>query len=327
MRLSRTSRRPGFTLIELLVVIAIIAVLVGMLLPAVQKVREAANRASCGNNLKQVGIALHNYHDTFGSFPAGGTQSPAGGYGHSWWILTLPYIEQGNLFAQFDIKGAYSPHTGLVYYGTNEYNGRVMSQAFITILFCPSSSLPRRELVGSTPGDGVPSTTYVGISGAIDHLTTVDRDGETYPHYGIGKVSRGGVLISHETVRIADISDGTSNTLMVAEQSDYCRTAGGARVDCRSDFGHSLSMGPGWPGENRHWNLTTVRYQINDKTWENKGVGETYYGQNRPVQSAHIAGAMGLMSDGSTRLLPSSVPLQTLYNLSNRNDGNTINGF
>ncbi len=319
----------GFTLVELLVVIAIIGILVALLLPAVQAAREAARRMDCTNRLKQWALAMHNHHDTYKMFPKGGTQSPKGGYGHSFWVLLLPYIEQQSLYDQFDQKGDYSSHTGLIYSGTNQYNGTLLAGKHLEALFCPSSPLNRQVLVGSISGQsqGVLSTTYVGILGAVDHRTRLDRGGESNAHAGKGIISRGGVLLSHENKRMADITDGSSNTLVVGEQSDFCRNNAGARLDCRSDFGHCFSMGPGGAGENRHWNLTSVRYAINHKTWESPGVGDQYYGQNRPLQSAHPGGILGLLGDGSVRFISSTLPLQTLYNLANRDDGNVVSNF
>lgn len=228
------------------------------------------------------------------------------------------------MFLRFDFRAQYNVHTGLVYYGTNTYNGALVCQMWSKILYCPSSTLPKKVLMGSVPGDGVQSATYVGISGAVDHATTLNRDSEGYEHFGKGQVSRGGVLLSHEAKKLTDIADGTSQTIVVAEQSDFCRNAAGTRIDCRSDFGHSFSMGPGWSGENRHWNLTTVRYRLNDKTWENQGVSNVYYGQNRPLQSAHPGGVNVLFGDGSVRMLQESMSLQTLFNMANRDDGNVF---
>jgi prepilin-type N-terminal cleavage/methylation domain-containing protein/prepilin-type processing-associated H-X9-DG protein len=328
--MSSPRRRPAaFTLIELLVVVAIIAVLIGLLLPAVQKTREAAARAKCLNNLKQVGVALHNHHDTLGRLPRGGTTSPSalslpgGNYGHSWWVLLLPYLEQDNLHSRFDLLGVHHSSTGLVYAARNEHNGTLLAGKPLPLLWCPSSTLPRFVLVGSVAGtaDGVASPSYVGIAGAVDHRTRLDRTAETDQHRGKGITSLGGALVSHEDRRLTDLADGASNTMVVGEQSDWCRTAAGARVNCRGDFGHGFAMGPGRPLENRHWNLTAVRYPVNDRAWENAGVGELQYGQNRPLLSPHAGGINALMGDGSVRFVREAIPLQALYDLSNRDDG------
>ena len=166
----RCSRR--FTLIELLVVIAIIGVLIGLLLPAVQKVREAANRVQCQNNLKQVGLALHNHHAAFHAFPPGGMTTATGGWGFSFWIALLPMIEQDNLEKALDKS---SPVTGWVSggpgLGGNLHNRAVLYKKPLPILYCPSSPLPQYAMPDPAHDAWVVSATYTGVAGAANHPT------------------------------------------------------------------------------------------------------------------------------------------------------------
>ncbi|MCI0459696.1 MAG: DUF1559 domain-containing protein [Gemmataceae bacterium] len=225
----RDSRHRGFTLIELLVVIAIIAVLIGLLLPAVQKVREAANRMSCQNNLKQIGLALHNYHDTNSSFPPGGvTNGPCCGTqsGATWTIYILPYIEQDNLYKQYNFSQ------------TNESpaNAFVRTQ-FVKAYNCPSDpNINQLAVPESGPSNDLrpqrqyATSSYRSMEGVTDGLRWFDAEcGRTAP------LSQRGVLHSISDPRsppayprgysappygiekIASITDGTSNTLMVGE--------------------------------------------------------------------------------------------------------------
>jgi len=313
----RICRPPrGFTLVELLVVIAVIAILIALLLPAVQAAREAARRAQCQNNLKQVGLALHNYENALGVLPPGGL---GGGrleprsYLHSWWIRIMPYIEQENIFDQLD-------HTGTnLWAGANSQNHDLLSGVKFHYMRCPSTTLPWMARAGVD----IMRPCYTGVSGAIDHPTAVDMR-LRQPQYGM--ISFGGVLVGRgenhtpaHTVRIRDITDGTTHTMMVAEQSDWCIDDDGTQIECRADNDHGFSMGMATL-DDRVFNVTNVMHRLNDKTYRNLGVPRD--GPNTPIQSIHPGGALVALADGSVRFLWEGIDIQSLYSLANRNDGN-----
>jgi hypothetical protein len=131
------------------------------------------------------------------------------------------------------------------------------------------------------------------------------------------------MLIVQRPVKLAQVSDGLSNTLLVAEQSDFCVDADGALLDCRSDCGHGFPMGWGDDGWERIFNLTCVLHRVNEKSFLALGVPGNC-GPNRAIQSAHAGGALVAMGEGSIRFLDQELDIQTLYNLANRDDGNPI---
>ncbi len=218
------SDRRGFTLVELLVVIAIIGVLVALLLPAVQAAREAARRSSCANNLKQIGIAVHNYHDTYLVLPVGGVQpgsccgtpSAAG-----WGIFILPFMEQKPLYDQYDFN-TWNDQS------RNTANTFVTTQ-FVKTYICPSDvNTNRLEKPASGPGSGLDYApgSYRAVAGISDGDNWMDaNEGDAYtnnnrgPIYTIGGTHNGMTGSNHnfKGENLGGILDGTSNTLLAGE--------------------------------------------------------------------------------------------------------------
>jgi prepilin-type N-terminal cleavage/methylation domain-containing protein/prepilin-type processing-associated H-X9-DG protein len=295
--------RRGFTLIELLVVIAIIALLIGLLLPAVQKVRDAAARSTCQNNLKQVGLAAQGYHDANRSFPPGyssgvGPNGEDTGPGWGWAAFLLPHVEQQPLFAQIDF--------------TRPVEAPQHAAARTTVLkvyLCPADLPPAAIPVGPRSASGqLTSTTctvapasYAGCFG----VTEPGVDGE-------------GVFFRNSQVKIADITDGTSSTLLAGERAyRFMETTWTGAV-----AGAAAAPPPGSP----------LPPEVDESSSLVLGhVGEMVSGAARPYEinnfgSNHPNGATYLFADGHVRFLTAATDYQTLKALATRRGGEPIAG-
>jgi prepilin-type N-terminal cleavage/methylation domain-containing protein len=247
----RRPRRFGFTLIELLVVIAIIAVLIGLLVPAVQQVRESANRTQCQNNLKQIGLSLNNFHDQHKVFPPGALRSPAkgtvgpffrrfgvtaNGVNHSWAVFVLPYLEQSALRARYNLNADWASPIN-----------QAARETPVPLFLCPSAP-------GASPRYNVSSVRAAGTDYAPDNAY-----GAALESAGLVDVSvdRNGILQVNKAWSIPEIQDGTSNTFLVSEcagRPDEWRAGALAIVNGQTDGG--------WADHNNEYITRPVPHQL-----------------------------------------------------------------
>jgi len=326
-------RRSGFTLIELLVVIAIIAVLIGLLLPAVQKVREAAARMSCSNNLKQIGLAAHNHHDAFGYFPTAGAQSdglnaPASTpfAREGWAAQILPYIEQDNL-AKFVPAGVYTWQSSL---------GKAPVEVTVKTYACPSRSSPRRSQTASW-GSVYALNDYAGVmtddprAGSTGTVWQLNDPPETNPQNAwAGIITKGGQANSdvtkarkYSTVNATQVSDGTSNTILVAEKAVSAAQYTAKIWDWWDVPG--WAHGADWPNMRKAggW-IPILADNVNRSTtsiasWTNNGNGAGWYWEPG-FGSAHSGVFLAVFGDGSVKPLKNSLPIGGNFDAANVNN-------
>jgi prepilin-type N-terminal cleavage/methylation domain-containing protein len=327
----------AFTLVELLVVIAIIGVLVALLLPAVQTAREAARRMQCGNNLKQLGLAFHNYEGTFKVLPPTMMANNNGNHAATAFVMVLPQLEQG---AIYDKLAAIGFGGSITYWFGNTSNARtqqvkmILDGYIVNAYRCPSTTMPKlREVNESrqmTPA-------FALIAGSNLHETT-DHLGPNGAH-----CSAGGIFPGSLARRMAEVSDGTSNTLMMGEQSNWV-------ANQKNNFRTAFEPSGPWMG-GKNWRIPN-----GDGTWSATGVhdfnvlnsdmrsyamttirdapnpkGTASYMNNvqcnTPLTSAHANGVNTVLADGAVRFITDNINLVTFKSLADRDEGNPIGEF
>jgi prepilin-type N-terminal cleavage/methylation domain-containing protein/prepilin-type processing-associated H-X9-DG protein len=318
----RWRRRGGFTLIELLVVIAIIAVLIGLLLPAVQKIREAANRMKCANSLHQISLAAHSYHDANNRFPTGlhTVETIGGRYanGTCWEVELLPYFEQENL------RWDYGDFRNNVAGGRNATTAQVLQ-----VLLCPSDPLPDTVWFVD-PSPLAPQYAYArGFYGLSSY-------GGNSGTKSLHPASEDGIFSQDSSIRLADVRDGTSSTFLFGERSH--RDPEFDRLALTVDPLHPLGSFGKWAsvfymggGSLADCLLSTpvpINYRVPAGTSVGEFQGPTGAMNNRwcAFGSGHPGGANFAFADGSVRFLSEGIPLDTLQALSTRAGGEVLAG-
>ncbi len=336
------TRKRGFTLIELLVVIAIIAILVSLLLPAVQQAREAARRTQCKNNLKQLGLAVHNYHDVFNRFPPGYTQAnlPAatgpglGGFqGTSVFCAILPYIEQTNLYNTFDQS---VPRRNIA------TTPGVLSGTVVQAFLCPSDAGIGNGLdtfTAATPTQYYGRTNYRANGGSRPIFATSSTNDGVFMCVGPGARKAASAQTGFCT-SMRDITDGTTNTIMFGEHHKVDRN-----FDTFTAAGwNSGSTIAGWSrwypagGDSGLGNLMCGAFAPIGYTtpWAHGTTGApgsqsawfTFQDMRlSAIGSAHTGGAQVVLCDGSVRFLSNSLSFSILQYLCQREDGQVLGEF
>ncbi len=332
---SSRSVRKGFTLVELLVVIAIIAMLVTLLLPAVQAAREAARRTQCINNLKQLSLGMHNYASANDAFPSLSTRTDRFAEGYSYWVDILPFIERQGFYDALDVEA----HPWLAH-GTSRANKQLIHGMLFPEFVCPSSSHPElgnveRHSPGNAREGDAHSTRpqYIALSGGV-----TDADNAPQPRFDEpentrccdccgGNASNGifsprGILApANKTSKLRSVTDGMSKTLLFGEASaayynferEPLQVYGRTGITMGSD---SVER----PSGTRYFHATTVRYAINTDSRELPGVAPNW-GSNLPLTSEHSGGVNAAMGDGSVMFLTDDTNMVILKRLATKDDG------